>query len=74
VGRQQARRRAVERLTYRADLAPADPRLRLELGQVYLASGDPARAVVELRRALQLRPGWKAPRPLLDRARAANGE
>ena len=64
----------VERLTYRADLSPTDPRLCLELGQVYLTSHDAARAVVELRRALELRPGWAAARQRLAQARAANGE
>jgi tetratricopeptide (TPR) repeat protein len=70
----QARQREVERLSYRAALNPGDPDLHYRLGRVYLAAGDTPRAVVELRRALELRPGWDAARRELARARAANGE
>ena len=71
--RRQAERRALTRWSYRADLSPADPDLHLQLGRAYLAAGDAARAVVELRRALELRPNWQRARDALVRARAANG-
>jgi tetratricopeptide (TPR) repeat protein len=70
----QARQREVERLSYRVALTPSDPGLHFRLGRVYLAAGDTPRAVVELRRALELRPGWDAARQELARARTANGE
>jgi Tfp pilus assembly protein PilF len=70
----QAARRDLERLSYRAELQPADPGLRLQLGRVYLVAGDAPRAVVELRRSLELRPGWEPARRALAEARRKAGE
>jgi Flp pilus assembly protein TadD len=70
--RRLSQRRQVERLTYRAALSPDDPEIRLQLARVYQEAGDPARAVVELRRALALRPGWRPAQRALAAARAAN--
>jgi tetratricopeptide (TPR) repeat protein len=61
------------RIALNVMLKPNSPEAHLALGRSYLDGGNPSRAIVELKRALELKPGDAATRDLLVHALRAAG-